>query len=51
MEDLSIAVTPNSPPEYVAKIAIPFRDAFGEKFVQGKVISLDVPNKKVRRQA
>lgn len=33
-------------PEYVAKIAIPFRNAFREKFVQGKVISLDIPNKK-----
>jgi len=33
-------------PEYLSKTAIPFRDAYGERFVQGKVVTLDVPNKK-----
>ena len=36
-----------SPPGGVALTAIPFKDAYGEKFIQGKVISLNVANKKV----
>ena len=35
------------PPGFVALTAIPFKDAYGDKFVQGKVVSLDVANKKV----
>lgn len=33
-------------PEYVNKTAIPYREAFGDKFLQDKVVSLDVKNKK-----
>jgi len=29
-------------PEYTAKTAIPFREAFGDRFVQGSVLSLDL---------
>jgi len=33
-------------PEYVNKTAIPYKEAFGDRFVQDKVMSLDVENKK-----
>ena len=34
------------PSEYTAKTAIPFREAFGDRFVQGSVLSLDVEKRK-----
>jgi len=33
-------------PEYASKTAIPFREAFGDSFVQGSVVSLDLENHK-----
>ena len=32
--------------EYTSKTAIPFREAFGDSFVQGSVVSLDLQNHK-----
>ena len=32
--------------EYTSKTAIPFREAFGDSFVQGSVVSLDLENHK-----
>ena len=39
-------INKSRPSEYTAKTAIPFREAFGDRFVQGSVISLDVENRK-----
>lgn len=33
-------------PEYVAKTAIPYKEAFGERFVQGSVVRLEVEGRK-----
>ena len=38
-------------PESVSRTALPYREAFGDRFVQGSVASLDVPGKKVSSSA
>ena len=42
----SHVINQSCPAEYTAKTAIPFREAFGDRFVQGSVLSLDVENRK-----
>ena len=38
-------------PDWVAKTAIPLKEAFGDNFVQGRVKSLDIEGKKVVLEA